>query len=141
MTTRTLRIAECSCSHLTETFNSYENACLELLYRLMSVLVELSCVSSGSLALSSSGMIRLARTLPSSTPHWSNELIFQMVPWTKTLCSYSAMSLPSFSGVSRSARIELVGRLPSKVRCRTRNVGTPSAATSSAVLPNACASV
>src|SRR5437667_2144732 len=90
-----------------------------LLYRLMSVLVELSCASSGSLVLSSSGMIRLASTLPSSTPHWSNELIFQMVPWTKTLCSYSAMSLPRVSGVSRSARIVFVGRLPSKVRCGT----------------------
>ena len=73
-------------------------------YRLISVFVELSCASSGSVALSSSGMIRLASTLPSSTPHWSNELIFQMVPWTKTLCSYSAMSLPRFSGVRLSAR-------------------------------------
>ena len=37
--------------------------------------------------LRSSGMIRLASTLPSSTPHWSNELICQIVPWVKTLCS------------------------------------------------------
>ena len=33
------------------------------------------------------------------------------------------------------------GRLPSKVRCGTWKVWTPSAATSSAVLPNASASV
>src|SRR5215469_7245483 len=92
---------------------------LDLLYRLMSVLVELSCISSGSVVLSSSGIIRFASTLPSSTPHWSNELIFQMVPCTKTLCSYSAMSLPSVSGVKRSARMVFVGRLPSKVRCGT----------------------
>ena len=35
----------------------------------------------------SSGMIRFASTLPSSTPHWSNESIPQIVPWVKTLCS------------------------------------------------------
>jgi hypothetical protein len=26
-------------------------------------------------------------TLPSSTPHWSNELIRQTTPWQKILCS------------------------------------------------------
>jgi hypothetical protein len=30
---------------------------------------------------------RWARTLPSSTPHWSKELIFQITPWVKTLIS------------------------------------------------------
>src|SRR5713226_7768900 len=66
---------------------SYDEAPLKLRYRRMSLLVELSCVSLGSSALSSSGMMRLASTFPSSTPHWSNESIFQMVPCTKTLCS------------------------------------------------------
>ena len=45
------------------------------------------------------------------------------------------------TGVRRSARIVLVGRLPSKVRCRTWKSATPSAATSSEVLPKASASV
>jgi len=36
---------------------------------------------------SSTGRICWARTLPSSTPHWSNESMFQMAPWVKTLCS------------------------------------------------------
>ena len=43
--------------------------------------------SSGSVSLSSSGMIRFASTLPSSTPHWSNESIPHTVPCVKTLCS------------------------------------------------------
>jgi len=34
-------------------------------------LVELSCLGSGSAALSSSGTIRPSNTLPGSTPHWS----------------------------------------------------------------------
>ena len=38
--------------------------------------------------------MRWASTLPSSTPHWSNELMSQIAPWVKTLCSYSATSLP-----------------------------------------------
>src|SRR5947207_2151161 len=41
----------------------------------MRVLVELSWVSRGLLVFSSSGIILFASTLPSSTPHWSNELI------------------------------------------------------------------
>ena len=36
---------------------------------------------------SSSGTIRCASTLPSSTPHWSKELMPQTVPCVKTLCS------------------------------------------------------
>ena len=75
----------------------------------MSVFVELSCVSFGSCALCSSGTIRFASTLPSSTPHWSKELMFQIVPWVKTLCSYSATSVPSTSGVRRSARMVVLG--------------------------------
>ena len=54
-------------------------------------------------------MMRCASTLPSSTPHWSNESICQIAPCVKTLCSYSATSLPSAAGVSRSSRI-VVGR-------------------------------
>ena len=34
--------------------------------------------ASGSVRLSSSGMIRWASTLPSSTPHWSNESMSQI---------------------------------------------------------------
>src|SRR5262249_26782105 len=55
--------------------------------RRISALVELSCSSLGSAAFSSCGMMRWARTLPSSTPHWSKESICQIVPWVKTLCS------------------------------------------------------
>jgi hypothetical protein len=44
-----------------------------LRYLLISVLVELSWLRYGDDGLSSSGMMRWARTLPSSTPHWSNE--------------------------------------------------------------------
>ena len=29
----------------------------------------------------------VASFLPSSTPHWSNELMFQIAPWVNTLCS------------------------------------------------------
>ncbi len=65
----------------------------------------------------------------------------QIAPWVKTLCSYSATSLPSASGVSWSSRIVFVGRLPSNTRCGTSASGVPSARTSSAVLPNASASV
>ncbi len=32
-------------------------------------------------------MMRLASTLPNSTPHWSKESIFQTAPCVKTLCS------------------------------------------------------
>ena len=39
------------------------------------------------------------------------------------------------------ARIVVVGRLPAKIRCGTDVSATPSARTSSAVLPNASASV
>ncbi len=64
-------------------------------------------------------MIRAASTLPSSTPHWSNESMPQITPCVNTLCSYSATSAPSTCGVSTSARITFVGRLPSITRCGT----------------------
>ena len=51
------------------------------------MLVDESCFSSGSVTLSSSGMMATASTLPSSTPHWSNESMSQIVPWVNTLCS------------------------------------------------------
>ena len=85
-------------------------------------------------------MIRLASTLPSSTPHWSKEPIPQTVPWVKTLCSYSATRAPSVCGVSFSARITLVGRFPSNTRWGTTASAVPSARTSSSVFPNASAS-
>src|ERR1700722_7564282 len=46
-------------------------------YLRIRLFVELSCASGGSVRLSSSGTIRCASALPSSTPHWSNELISQ----------------------------------------------------------------
>ncbi len=55
--------------------------------RRMSAFVELSCRSGGSLALSSSGMIRCASCFPSSTPHWSNESMCQIAACVNTLCS------------------------------------------------------
>ena len=45
----------------------------------MSVPVELSCASAGLGALVSSGTMRVASALPSSTPHWSKESICQIV--------------------------------------------------------------
>src|SRR6185503_13158106 len=49
-------------------------------------LVELSCVETGPRA-ASSGSIRPASCLPSSTPHWSKALISQITDSTNTLCS------------------------------------------------------
>src|SRR6266851_2384902 len=68
-------------------------------------------------------MMRRASTLPSSTPHWSNESMCQTAPWVKTLCSYRATSLPRAAGVSRSSSIVFEGRLPSKVRWGTSQSG------------------
>ena len=56
-------------------------------YRRIRLFVELSCLSVGAVSLSSSGTIRCASTLPSSTPHWSKESMFQITPCVKTLCS------------------------------------------------------
>ncbi len=82
----------------------------------------------------------LARTFPSSTPHWSKLLIPQIAPWTSTLCSYRAISCPSTDGDSRGHRIVVEGMLPGKVRWGTNRSSTPSARTSSAVRPKASAS-
>src|SRR5262245_12885140 len=120
---------------------SHRVASFRIRYRRMRVFVELSWSSLGSVGLSSSGMICWASTLPSSTPHWSNESTSQMMPCVNTLCSYSATSLPSVSGVSRSARIVFEGRLPRKTRWGTTRSGVPSALTCSRVLPKASASV
>src|SRR5690606_20906599 len=48
--------------------------------------VELSCPSSGACP-STFGKSAFASCLPSSTPHWSYELMPQIVPCTNTLCS------------------------------------------------------
>src|SRR5262249_24024009 len=56
-------------------------------WRRMSAFVELSWGRGGSVALSSSGMMRCASCFPSSTPHWSNESMCQITPCVKTLCS------------------------------------------------------
>src|SRR5690606_41745075 len=53
----------------------------------ISAFVEESCRSSGSASAVSSGAIRDASFLPSSTPHWSNELTFQIAPCVNTLRS------------------------------------------------------
>lgn len=53
---------------------------------LIKPLVEGSWASTAS-ALSNSVPMALAKTLPNSTPHWSNELMFQMAPSTKVTCS------------------------------------------------------
>src|SRR5690348_9014781 len=58
----------------------------------MSVLVEESWPSSGSVALSSSGAIATASTLPSSTPHWSNESMPQIAPLSKHAACSLAMT-------------------------------------------------
>ena len=87
----------------------------------------------------SCGAICLASTLPSSTPHWSKESIPHTVPCVNTECSYSATNEPRRNGVRTSARITLVGRLPSITLCGTTASGVPSARTSSAVLPKASA--
>jgi hypothetical protein len=59
---------------------------LLLLYSLINPLVDASC-DSISPSPSSSGRIVFDNCLPSSTPHWSKELIRQMIPCTKILCS------------------------------------------------------
>ena len=56
-------------------------------YLRMRALVELSCANSGSSAAVNSSATFFASTLPSSTPHWSKELMSQTVPCTNTLCS------------------------------------------------------
>mmetsp|Transcript_17542 Transcript_17542/g.45006 ORF Transcript_17542/g.45006 Transcript_17542/m.45006 type:complete len:211 (+) Transcript_17542:297-929(+) len=115
---------------------------------LMRPLVEASCeVTSPGLVIS--GKIFFASSLPSSTPHWSNELISHRIPCVKILCSYMAMSAPRVRGVSLSNMIEFVGLLPGKTLCGARNSTSSadlpallsSARTSSSVLPFMSASV
>ena len=57
--------------------------------KLIKPFVELSCELTGELSLSS-GSIALASCFPSSTPHWSKELISHIMPWVNILCSYIA---------------------------------------------------
>jgi hypothetical protein len=56
------------------------------------------------------------RHLPEFNAHWSKLSIARIAPRVKTLCSYSATMAPSVAGSSLSARIMLVGRLPSVTR-------------------------
>ena len=55
-------------------------------YFRISLTVELSA-SGGAASDVSEGRICFARTLPSSTPYWSNELTSQITPCVNTLCS------------------------------------------------------
>ena len=67
-----------------------------------------SCrAASGCGSPASSASIFLASTLPSSTPHWSKLLMPQSTPWTKILCSYSAISAPRRGGVRYSSRMRV----------------------------------
>ena len=68
------------------------------------------------------GTMRWASTLPNSTPHWSNESMFQITPCVKTLCSYRAMSLPRtfrVSGFRRRGR-SMAGCLRRRGAARAR---------------------
>ena len=65
----------------------------------------------------------------------------QITPCVNVMCSYRATSSPSTRGVSAGAKIDVVGRLPAKVRAATSAPVVPSASTSSADLPNASALV
>ena len=55
-------------------------------YQSISARVELSCVARRA-SPDSSGVIRLASSLPSSTPHWSKLSMPHTTPWTNTMCS------------------------------------------------------
>lgn len=57
-----------------------------LLKALMRPLVEESCLEL-SPGPSNSAWIFFANCLPSSTPHWSKELMFQIAPSVKVMCS------------------------------------------------------
>ena len=69
------------------THSHFPAAARRALKWLISPLVDASCEDTSPSAVSS-GRIFLASALPSSTPHWSYELMSQMIPWTKILCSY-----------------------------------------------------
>lgn len=71
------------------------------------------------------------------------ELIPQTTPWTKILCSYSAINAPRVAGVSLGKIKLLLGLLPSNtLLLYSASVwpGPSSVRTSSSVLPNASAS-
>src|SRR5712691_9653313 len=76
---------------------------------------------------SSPGKSARARFLPCSTPHWSKLFKFQMVPSTKTLCSYSAISAPSARGVRPFRSRVLEGRFPGRALCGASGAGLPKA--------------
>merc|ERR550537_1530574 len=81
-----------------------------------------------------------ARTLPSSTPHWSKELMPQIAPCTAVRCSKRARICPVVRASSLEKSSEDDGRLPGKTLCGRRAAGTSSATSSSSVLPMARAS-
>lgn len=62
------------------------------LMKLIKPFVEESCDVTLA-ASANSGSIALANCFPSSTPHWSNELMSQIIPCTKILCSYNAENI------------------------------------------------
>jgi hypothetical protein len=103
--------------------------------------VEASCAWIASSSPSIAGAICSASCFPSSTPHWSNELMPHTTPCVNVMCSYSAISSPSTLGVSDCPMMDVVGLLPGNVRAATSAPVVPSASTSSAVLPNASAFV
>src|ERR671912_2919765 len=76
-------------------------------------LVDESCECTSPVSFNS-GNILPANTLPSSTPYWSKLKMFQIIPCTKILCSYNAMSSRRVKGVIDFNRKEFVGRLPLK---------------------------
>ena len=71
--------------------------------------------------VSISSKMVLADCFPSSTPHWSKLKIFQIMPCTNILCSYSAISEPKDSGVSFSIKSVFVGLFPAKILKGAKN--------------------
>ena len=65
----------------------FHDAALQLAQALDEVVGRTVVLKLDSSLLSNSGMMRCASTLPSSTPHWSKESMFQITPCVKTLCS------------------------------------------------------
>ena len=58
----------------------------------------------------------VANPLPSSTPHWSHELMSQMKPCTAVRCSYRLSICPVVNAVSCGKSRLMLGRFPGKVR-------------------------
>jgi len=96
--------------------------------------------TSWALALVKHVRTSLARTLPSSTPHWSKELMFHTQPCTAVLCSYRAKSEPNAFASQTGRSSDNDGLSPGKVLCGMSFSGTPSARSCSSVLPSARAS-